>query len=148
MTNAADLAAYGGLFLVAFMAATILPAQSEAALVGLIATGTYSTGLLLTIASIGNVMGSVVNWMIGRSIERFRSKSWFPIKDAALERAQEWYRRFGRWTLLLSWAPFVGDPITVAAGAMHERFFVFLLLVAVAKIGRYIVLAAIVSDWF
>jgi membrane protein YqaA with SNARE-associated domain len=67
-----DLAAYAGLFLVAFAAATIFPMQSEAGLVGLILTGEYSTVLLVAVASAGNVLGSVVNWLLGRGIERFR----------------------------------------------------------------------------
>jgi membrane protein YqaA with SNARE-associated domain len=137
-----DVAAYGGLFLAAFAAATILPMQSEAALVGLILTERYSAGLLIAVASAGNVLGAVANWFLGRWIERFRDRRWFPVSVAALERAQEWYRRYGKWSLLASWLPVVGDPITVVAGVLREPLPTFVLLVAVAKIGRYIVLAA------
>jgi membrane protein YqaA with SNARE-associated domain len=86
------------------------------------------------------VLGAVVNWVLGRWIERFRGKSWFPIKPQALERAQGWYQRYGKWSLLLSWAPLIGDPLTVVAGVMREPFPVFLLLVTIAKFGRYLVL--------
>ncbi len=141
------LAAYAGLFGAAFLAATILPAQSETALVGLLLTGAYPPALLLFVASVGNVAGSVVNWLLGRSVERYRDRRWFPVGAPALERAQGWYRRYGRWSLLLSWAPVVGDPLTVTAGVMREPFLPFLLLVALAKTGRYLVLAALALGW-
>jgi len=137
----ADLAVYAGLFLTAFVAATILPMQSEAALVGLLLLDAQPAWLLVTVASVGNVLGSVVNWLLGRFIERYRDKRWFPAKPAALDRAGAWYRRYGKWSLLLSWMPIIGDPLTVAAGVLREPFPVFLLLVAIAKIGRYLVLA-------
>lgn len=136
-----------GLFALAFLAATVLPAQSEAALAGLLLTGAYPAALLIAVASLGNVAGSLVNWLLGRAVESLRHRRWFPVGDRALERAQGWYRRFGRWSLLLSWLPVVGDPLTVAAGVMRERLPVFLLLVGIAKTGRYLVLAAIVLGW-
>ncbi|WP_281277308.1 MFS transporter [Hankyongella ginsenosidimutans] len=96
-----DLVVYAGLFLAALAAATILPMQSEAALVGLLLAD-YSPWLLIAVASIGNVLGSVINWLLGRGIERFRDRPWFPASDAKLERAQRCYRRHGKWSLLLS----------------------------------------------
>jgi membrane protein YqaA with SNARE-associated domain len=96
-------AAYSGLFAAAFAAATILPAQSEAALAGLLATGSFSPAMLILVASIGNILGSTVNWVLGRGIERFRDRPWFPVRPAALDRATGWYHRYGRWSLLLSW---------------------------------------------
>lgn len=141
-----DLAVYASLFLAALAAATILPMQSEAVLVGLLLAD-YSPWLLITVASVGNVLGSAINWLLGRGIERFRDRPWFPASNAGLERAQSWYRRYGKWSLLLSWAPIIGDPLTVIAGVLREPFSVFLLLVAVAKIGRYLVLAAIILNW-
>lgn len=135
-----DLAVYAGLFLAALAAATILPMQSEAVLVGLLLAD-YSPGLLITVASVGNVLGSVINWLLGRGIERFRDRPWFPAGGAKLERAQRWYRRYGKWSLLLSWAPIIGDPLTVVAGVLREPIPMF-LLVTIAKIGRYLVLAA------
>lgn len=141
------LAAYGGLFLAALVAATILPAQSEAVLGGLLATGTYSPALLILVAGTGNVLGSVVNWLLGRGIERFRGTRWFPVSDGNLDRAGRWYRRYGWWSLLFSWMPIIGDPLTVAAGIMREPFLRFLVVVSIAKFGRYIVLAALVLHW-
>lgn len=141
------LALYAGLFMAAFLAATLLPMQSEAALVALLLTGDHAPWLLLAIASVGNVLGSLVNWLLGRGIERFQQQRWFPVSPQALERARGWYRRHGRWSLLLSWLPVVGDPLTVVAGVMREPLPVFLLLVSIAKVGRYLVLLAAVLNW-
>ena len=142
-----DASAYVGLFAAAFLAATILPAQSEALLVGLLLAGEQPAVLLITVASAGNVLGSAMNWLLGRGIERFSDRRWFPVKATALERANNWYRRWGKWSLLLSWAPIIGDPLTVAAGVLREPFPIFLLLVTVAKAGRYLLLAGITLNW-
>lgn len=132
--------AYTGLFAVAFAAATVLPLQSEAALTALLFSG-YSPWLLLVVASIGNILGATVNWALGRSIGRFGQRRWFPASGRPLDRAQHWYRRYGRWSLL-SWVPVIGDPITVAAGMLRESLTIFLVLVAIAKTGRYLALIA------
>ena len=142
-----ELDAYAGLFTLAFLAATLLPAQSEAALVGAILTEAYPWWALVVVASAGNVAGSVVNWLLGRSIERFRNRPWFPVSAAALDRAQMRYRRYGRWSLLLSWVPFIGDPLTLAAGLLREPFVSFVLIVSVAKTARYLAVAALATSW-
>ena len=143
----ADFGFYWGLFFLSFLAATILPAQSEIGLVALILNDEHSLILLITAASIGNTLGAVVNWILGRGVNRFSDKKWFPVKPRQLERAARWYHRFGRWSLLLSWTPFLGDPLTVAAGVLREPFWSFLTLVAIAKTGRYIVVAALALNW-
>ncbi len=137
------LSAYAALFLAAFIAATILPAQSEAVLVGLLAAGEHPALALVIVASVGNVLGSLVNYALGRAALRFQDRRWFPASPAALSRARSWYARYGRWSLLLSWAPFIGDPLTVAAGVMREPLWSFLALVTIAKVGRYAILAAV-----
>ncbi len=137
-----------GLFANALAAATILPVQSEALLVGLLLKSDLAPWLLITVASIGNVLGSCVNWALGRSLERFKHKKWFPASEEALERARKRYARGGKWWLLLSWVPVIGDPLTVMAGVMRERLLTFVLLVAVAKTGRYLVVAAIALNIF
>jgi membrane protein YqaA with SNARE-associated domain len=137
-----DLAAYAGLFATAFLAATIFPMQSEAVLVGLIVSDRYSLAGLLLVASVGNTLGAAVNWMLGRGIERFRDKRWFPAKPDKLEKAQAWYRKYGKWSLLLSWLPIGGDALTVVAGVLREPFWTFLILVFIGKSLRYLVLAA------
>jgi membrane protein YqaA with SNARE-associated domain len=140
-----DVAAYASLFFAAFVAATLFPAQSELLLAGLLASGRYSAATLVAVASLGNILGSVVNWGLGRAVERFRDRLWFPVRPDALARAQGWYRRYGRWSLLASWIPVIGDPLTLVAGVLREPFWSFLALVAIAKIGRYMVLALAVS---
>jgi membrane protein YqaA with SNARE-associated domain len=136
-----SLAAYAGLFLAALGAASVLPLQSEPLLIGLLLLGEQPAWALVVVASIGNTLGSCLNWLLGRWIEHYRDRRWFPVSAGALTRAEGWYRRWGRWSLLLSWAPFIGDPLTVVAGVLREPFPTFLLLVAIAKTGRYIVLA-------
>ncbi|PTW51535.1 YqaA family protein [Rhodovulum kholense] len=128
------------LFAAAFGAATILPFQSEVVFVGLQLAGQIGIGWLILVASIGNVLGAVVNYVLGRGIERFRHRRWFPASEAQLDRAQRWYGRWGVWTLLLSWAPF-GDAFTVVAGMMRTPVWLFVLLVTLAKTGRYAALA-------
>ena len=78
-----------------------------------------------------------------RWIEHFADRGWFPLGRNRLERAGCWYRKWGKWSLLLSWAPVIGDPITVAAGLLREPFPLFLLMVSVAKVGRYLLLASV-----
>lgn len=138
----ADLAAYLGLFLAAFGAATVLPFQSEPVLVGLLASGKFSTTWLVVVASAGNVLGAALNAVLGRFLDRFHDRSWFPVRASALDRAVGWYRRYGRWSLLLSWMPIFGDALTVIAGVLREPWWSFLLLVGIGKTARYIVLAA------
>ena len=135
--------AYLGLFAAAFGAATLLPLQSEAVLVGLLMLGEQPAWALVSVATVGNVLGSVVNWLLGRYIERWRHKRWFPISDEKLARAQRAYQSYGQWTLLLSWMPVIGDPLTMIAGVMREPLWRFVLIVLVAKLGRYLVLAMI-----
>ncbi|MCO6408311.1 YqaA family protein [Hoeflea alexandrii] len=137
-----DLAAYGSLFLAAFLAATLVPAQSESVLTGLILAGGQPVAALVAVASLGNILGSVLNWLIGRGIERFRTRQWFPASQAQLERAQARYQRFGYWSLLLAWVPIIGDPLTLVAGIMREPLWRFVILVSIGKVGRYAVLAA------
>lgn len=142
-----DLSVYLGLFISAFAAASLLPLQSEAVLVGLLLNGSQPVALLLTVASLGNVLGSVLNAALGRGLERFHGRRWFPVSERQLERAKSRYRRYGRWSLLLSWMPLIGDPLTLVAGVMREPWWSFLLLVTVAKAGRYLVLAALTLGW-
>ncbi|WP_440223984.1 YqaA family protein [Dokdonella sp. MW10] len=131
---------YLGLFTVALLAATLLPMQSEAVMVGLLVAG-HPPWALVAVASLGNVLGSTINWWLGRELQRFSGRRWFPVGPEALARAQRAYARHGRWSLLLSWMPIIGDPITLAAGVMREPLPRFLVLVAIAKTARYVVLA-------
>lgn len=142
------MSVYVGLFVVAFLAATILPAQSEVGLAVLIAMGEYSLWGLVFSASLGNTLGALVNWALGRGVSTFRGQKYFPLSKESFDRATVWYRTYGRWSLLLSWVPVIGDPLTVVAGALREPFWTFLLLVAVAKTARYVAVAALTLNWF
>ena len=146
-THVFELTSYIGLFIAAFGAASLLPMQSEAVLVSMLWSGQYSVALLLLVATAGNVLGSVLNWLLGRSVERFRHKRWFPVTAAKLEKAQRFYRRYGRWSLLLSWVPVIGDPLTLIAGVMREPFWRFLLIVTLAKGVHYSLLSALTLGW-
>jgi membrane protein YqaA with SNARE-associated domain len=139
---------YLGLFGAALLSATVLPFQSEAILFGMLLLEHYSTWLLVAVASLGNTLGSVLNWVLGRFIAHFENRRWFPVSPRQVAKAEAWYHEYGRWSLLLSWLPFVGDPLTIVAGALREPFPVFLALVAVAKTARYVAVAAISLGWF
>jgi membrane protein YqaA with SNARE-associated domain len=142
------IAEYAGLFAAAFLSATVLPFQSEVVLFGLLLTEHYRWWLLVLVASIGNTLGSAVNWLLGRLLAQFEDRPWFPVKRETIMRAEKWYHRYGRWSLLLSWLPFIGDPLTVVAGVLREPLPVFLVLVALAKTARYFAVAAIAFGWF
>lgn len=139
-----ELTSYLGLFLAAFAAATLLPMQSEAALAAMLVSELYLPVALVAVATAGNVLGSVVNWFLGRGVEHFKHKRWFPIREPKLEKAQVFYQRYGYWSLLLSWVPIIGDPITLVAGVMREPLWRFTLLVTLAKGGRYLLLTLLV----
>lgn len=142
-----EIAVYWGLFIIAFGAATILPLQSEWVVVGLLLDGNYPWEVVVIVASLGNILGSTVNWLLGRSFVQFQDKRWFPANRENLARATDWYHRHGRLSLLLSWVPVIGDPLTVVAGVLREPLWSFTLLVGIAKIGRYLALAAITLNW-
>ena len=126
------------LFISAFGAATLLPLQSEAVLVTLLLKGQYSALLLISTATLGNVLGSCVNWWLGLKIEQFKHRKWFPVSEKRLQQAQSFYHKYGFYSLLLSWMPIVGDPITLVAGLFKENFWRFLGIVVIAKAGRYL----------
>ena len=136
-------ATYLSIFIASFLAATIIPAQSEAGLSALILTTRSNIVLLIATATFGNVLGAVVNWYLGRWIDNFSKRNWFPIKPPQLTQATIWYHKYGRWSLLLSWVPFIGDPITIAAGMLREPILSFILIVGFAKTARYILIAMI-----
>lgn len=120
---------------------------SEPVFVGLLLGGVAAPWLLVAVASLGNTLGAVVNWWLGGRLERFSGRPWFPVGPEALARARGWYLRWGRWSLLLAWLPLVGDPLTVMAGVMRERLWVFLALVGLSKTCRFAALALITEQW-
>ena len=130
---------YLSLLAISFLAATILPFSSELTLAGLITTSNYDNLLLLIVASLGNVLGSVVNWTLGFYSRNLTTKKWFPFKDKQIENSSKWFSKFGKWSLLFAWVPVIGDPLTLVAGLLRIRFLDFIILVAIGKVSRYLV---------
>ncbi|MCD8522614.1 MAG: DedA family protein [Saccharospirillaceae bacterium] len=136
------LYSYAGLFIVAFLAASLLPLGSEWLLLLLLSQGQDPAGLWL-VASAGNTLGSVLNYAIGyyaadRVLARQQSQS----NINRWQQAERWFNRYGIWSMLLAWLPLLGDLLTLAAGVLRAHFLLFLLLVAVGKAARYAVLVA------
>ena len=131
------------LFASAFLAATLLPFPSEVTLAGLLVAGRGDVMSLWLVATVGNTLGSLVNWAIGRLALRFESHPRFPLRRNRLVRAQRWFNRFGVWTLLLAWLPIVGDPLALVAGLMRTPFLLSLVLIAIGKGARYAVVIAL-----
>ncbi|MDA7750077.1 DedA family protein [Candidatus Pelagibacter sp.] len=130
---------YLSLFAISFLAATILPFSSELTLAGLITTSNYDNLFLLIVASLGNVLGSVVNWALGFYSRNLTKKKWFPFKDKQIENSSKWFSKFGKWSLLFAWVPIIGDPLTLVAGLLRVRFLDFIILVAFGKASRYLI---------
>lgn len=124
-----------GLFCAALLAATPIPFQSEVVFLGLQVAGWPVLSLIL-VASVGNVLGSCLTYAIGRGLGGLRDHPRFPVKPVQLARAEGWFRRWGLWSLLLSWAP-GGDVLVAVAGLMRVPLLPFVTLVTIAKTGRY-----------
>lgn len=137
-----DLSAYAALFASAFLSATLLPGSSEAALVALLAAGKGNWAALVAVATFGNLLGSTVNWLLGRFFAHYCGRRWFPVSTRSYERAAGWYQRYGIWSLLFAWLPVIGDPLTLVAGAFRTDLRWFLVLVTAGKLARYLLVAA------
>ena len=129
---------YLSLFTLSLMVATIIPFASEALLVSAILANKYNIWLLLISASLGNILGSVINWICGHYFTHLIKKKWIPINQKQIDKASSYFSKYGKWSLLFSWVPFIGDPITFVAGTLKYSFLSFLILVSIGKIGRYI----------
>ena len=134
---------YFSLFLSSFFSATLLPAQSQAVLAFQLVSNKNNLIYLIFVATLGNVLGSLVNWYLGRFCLKYKEKKWFPIKVNQLEKGQKYYRKYGRFSLLFSWLPVIGDPITLVAGVLKEPLWSFLIFVTIAKGLRYIFVVVI-----
>ena len=138
------LISYFQLFIISFLAATILPLSSELVLSTMLLTDSFDKYLLLVVASFGNIFGSSVNWYLGKKILIFKDKKWFPVNEKQIAKSEMYFKKYGIWSLLLSWVPVIGDPLTVIAGILKINFFTFLLLVSISKTSRYIFLIFII----
>ena len=137
------LLSLSSLFLMAFLAATILPLSSEALMVGLIQSQPEWIWGFVLVASLGNILGSIVNWILGRWLINYKDHKWFPVSGKALAKAENRFNKWGWPSLLLAWVPIIGDPLTLVAGSLNYSFQKFLILVTISKAGRYITIALI-----
>ena len=128
---------YVYLFASALAAATILPFYSEGLLYYYLVKGLDPFWLTLT-ATVGNTLGAVINWWLGLFILKFQDRRWFYFKTSQIERAQHWFNKFGRYSLLLAWLPIGGDALTLVAGIMRVPLGLFVLLVGAGKLARYV----------
>lgn len=138
------MSAYLGLFAVAFLAATILPAYSEVMFAGLLAAG-HDPFALWAWATAGNTLGAALNWVLGRYLLHFQDRRWFPFRLDTLQRTQAWFQRYGVWSLLLAWMPIGGDALTFIAGVMRVRFWIFFTLTGIGKGMRYAILLGLLD---
>ena len=136
---------YFVLFLISFLAPTIFPLSSELTLISLLKSGSYSSFLLISTSSLGNILGSIFNWFLGFYLSEHIHKKWFPFKQNQINVASKRFSKFGIWSLLFSWLPIVGDPLTLIAGILRINFLLFIALVTVGKITRYLFVYALIS---
>lgn len=134
------------LFLSAFGAATILPFYSEIAFISMLEQG-HAPFWIWLVATSGNSLGAVVNWLMGRFLTRYERRRWFPFKPESLHRSQAWFQKYGVWSLLFAWLPIGGDALTFIAGVMRVKFGLFLILTTIGKGARYAVLYLLYSGY-
>ena len=127
---------YFSLFLASFASATLLPGGSEALFVYLLSEH-LSPIVLLAIATLGNTLGSFVNFVLGKYATDFALSKGY-MKEKHLIKASSVFEKYGAWSLLFSWLPIIGDPFTFVAGIVRYAWWKFLLIVCFAKLARYI----------
>ncbi|MBP9489924.1 MAG: DedA family protein [Aliarcobacter sp.] len=130
------------LFITALISATLFPLGSEALLIYNIKEG-YNIYLLLLFATLGNSLGSVINYFLGLKGEEYLLKKSL-IKEKYIIKSKVYFDKYGAWSILFSWLPIIGDPITFVAGILKYDFKKFLFLVIIAKFSRYLFLVLIV----
>ena len=138
------LIGYLSLFTISFLAATILPFSSELMLASMLSMENNNRILLIIISSLGNILGSVFNWVLGFYFMKLQNKKWFPFNKKQISKSSLWFEKYGKWSLLFAWVPIIGDPLTFVAGTMKINFFIFLILVGIGKISRYFIISLLV----
>lgn len=134
---------YIGLFMAAFLAATILPLSSEVVLSVLLLSGA-SPITVVAVATAGNVLGSLTNYGLGYWASLGMVKQWLKLSEGEFLLAEQRFKQYGQWSLLFAWVPIIGDPLTLIAGILRVRLLWFLLLVTTGKCLRYIVVSYLV----
>ncbi|WP_261815945.1 YqaA family protein [Vibrio gallicus] len=129
------------LFVTGFFSATLLPGGSEAALLATLSLKQYSIFSILLVATLGNTLGGLTNYGLGR---------WIPNRtqdEKYGHKALQWVNKYGYWALLLSWTPIIGDPLCLAAGWLRMRFVPCLIFILVGKLLRYIMLVGLFTGF-
>ena len=129
----------GGLFISAFISSTIAPGGSEAVLAYMVATGHYQVELVVIVATIGNTLGAITTWGLG-----VLAAKKFPVSTLLSEKKQkalDFVRKKGVWTLFFTWLPVVGDALCFAGGWLKLPFFQACLIILLGKLSRYVVIA-------
>lgn len=101
--------------------------------------------LLVAVATCGNVLGSVTNYGLGYGGGKFFKRKFSTASEIEVNASLARFERFGTASLLFAWVPVVGDPLTVAAGVLRINFWIFLLLVTIGKLGRYVVISMMIQ---
>jgi membrane protein YqaA with SNARE-associated domain len=128
------------------MASTILPISSETLLIYYLYEEN-STTLLLLAAGVGNTIGSIINYHIGKKgVEYLVTKE--KISIDRLIRSRELFDKYGGYTLLLAWVPIIGDPITLIAGTLRYNIKKFIIIVSISKFSRYLVIIFLTKNLF
>ena len=133
---------YLTLFFSAFISATLIPFGSEALLIYDIKEG-YNVYFLILFATLGNTLGSILNYFLGLKGESFLVKNNF-LKEKLLLKSKNYFYKYGWFCILFSWLPIIGDPITFIAGVLKFNLKLFILLVLIAKFSRYFFIALLV----
>ncbi|MDR5899242.1 DedA family protein [Halomonas vilamensis] len=134
------------LFFIALASATLLPGGSEVWLARQWCLNEPALALWV-VATLGNTLGSLINVALGRYARQFQDRRWFPASPQGLARAERWYHRLGEYSLLLSWVPVIGDPLTVLAGVFRLPWWRAILWILLAKGTRYALVLVLAQTW-
>ena len=130
---------YWGMLIAAFLAGSFFPFSSEAVMIGLMATG-LDPWILMIYGTIGNVLGSIVNYSIGRMGKMEWIEKYLHVKEQDLAKAQKFMRGQGAWMGFFAFLPILGSAITIALGLMRSNIVITFIAITLGKIFRYIIL--------
>lgn len=132
-----------GLFLIAFLAATILPLSSEVVLTALLLNG-WPPAEVVIVATTGNVLGSLTNYALGYWASLSVIKKWLKMTENDFVQSEQRFTKYGLLSLCFAWIPVIGDPLTVMAGVLRIQILWFVILVTAGKFTRYVIISYLV----
>jgi membrane protein YqaA with SNARE-associated domain len=94
-------------------------------------------GLLVIYGTIGNVLGSVFNYFVGRLGKLEWIEKYLKIKRKNMERAQRFMAGRGAWMGFFAFLPIIGSAITVTLGFMRANMPISFLSITIGKLLRY-----------